>query len=134
MSLDFYIKDQNQGSGYLNGVGSDLDQMRYLMDNAAASQQSLGQLAGGLAGGIASDSLMGSGAGAMASKNAVENNALGDIAQAQAQAQAEGKSLEQKAGEYVEAENVRYKKENCGGMSAEACAVKMYTERRESLK
>ncbi|WP_455845174.1 hemagglutinin repeat-containing protein [Pantoea agglomerans] len=30
------------GSRYLNGVGSDLDQMRYLMDNAAASQQSLG--------------------------------------------------------------------------------------------
>ncbi|MFS2224863.1 polymorphic toxin type 25 domain-containing protein [Pantoea sp. B65] len=30
------------GSQYLNGVGSDLDQMRYLMDNAAASQQSLG--------------------------------------------------------------------------------------------
>ncbi|WP_293794181.1 hemagglutinin repeat-containing protein [uncultured Pantoea sp.] len=30
------------GSRYLNGVGSDLDQMRYLMDNAAASQQPLG--------------------------------------------------------------------------------------------
>ena len=30
------------GSRYLNGVGSDLDQMRYLMDNAAASQQALG--------------------------------------------------------------------------------------------
>ncbi|EDM1758516.1 hypothetical protein AH553_26020, partial [Salmonella enterica subsp. diarizonae] len=50
------------------------------------------------------------------------------------QAQSEGKTLEQKAGEYVEAENERYKKENCGGMSAEACSVKMYTERREALK
>lgn len=30
------------GSRYLNGVGSDLDQMRYLMDNAAAEDQSLG--------------------------------------------------------------------------------------------
>lgn len=30
------------GSRYLNGVGSDLDQMRYLMDSAAAAQQSLG--------------------------------------------------------------------------------------------
>ncbi|MFJ5159786.1 hemagglutinin repeat-containing protein [Pantoea sp. NPDC088449] len=30
------------GNRYLNGVGSDLDQMRYLMDNAAASQQALG--------------------------------------------------------------------------------------------
>ncbi|AVY96920.1 hypothetical protein DAI21_04090 [Lelliottia sp. WB101] len=30
------------GNRYLNGVGSDLDQMRYLMDSAAAAQQSLG--------------------------------------------------------------------------------------------
>ena len=30
------------GSRYLNGIGSDLEQMRYLMDNAAAAQQSLG--------------------------------------------------------------------------------------------
>lgn len=30
------------GSRYLNGVGSDLDQMRYLMDNAASAQKSLG--------------------------------------------------------------------------------------------
>ena len=30
------------GSRYLNGIGTDLDQMRYLMDNAAAAQQSLG--------------------------------------------------------------------------------------------
>ncbi|WP_255210183.1 hypothetical protein, partial [Erwinia persicina] len=65
-----------------------------------------------------------------AGKNAVENNALSDIAQAQS----EGKTLEQKAGEYVEAENERYKKANCSGMSAEACSVKMYTERREALK
>ncbi|MCG7366333.1 hypothetical protein MHZ90_09305 [Pantoea sp. ACRSH] len=46
----------------------------------------------------------------------------------------EGKTLEQKADEYVEAENERYKKANCGGISAEACSVKMYTERREALK
>ncbi|WP_371189180.1 hypothetical protein [Enterobacter sp. KBR-315C3_2022] len=38
------------------------------------------------------------------------------------------------AEEQVKAENERYKRENCGGMSAEACAVKMYTERREALK
>lgn len=30
------------GNRYLNGIGSDLGQMRYLMDNAAAAQQSLG--------------------------------------------------------------------------------------------
>jgi len=38
------------------------------------------------------------------------------------------------AEEQVKAENERYKRENCAGMSAEACAVKMYTERREALK
>lgn len=38
------------------------------------------------------------------------------------------------AEEQVKAENERYKHENCAGMSAEACAVKMYTERREALK
>ena len=69
-------------------------------------------------------------AGAQAGKTSLENNALSDIAQAQS----EGKTPEQKAGEYVEAENERYKKANCGGMSAEACSVKMYTERREALK
>ncbi|MGC0904360.1 hemagglutinin repeat-containing protein [Pantoea agglomerans] len=30
------------GNRYINGLGSDLDQMRYLMDNAAAAQKSLG--------------------------------------------------------------------------------------------
>nr|WP_277268659.1 hemagglutinin repeat-containing protein [Pantoea septica] len=30
------------GSQYLNGIGSDLEQMQYLMDNAAATKQSLG--------------------------------------------------------------------------------------------
>ncbi|MCT4700259.1 hypothetical protein MUA02_00115, partial [Enterobacteriaceae bacterium H20N1] len=30
------------GNRYLNGVGSDLEQMQYLMDNAARAQQSLG--------------------------------------------------------------------------------------------
>ncbi|RBO11068.1 VENN motif pre-toxin domain-containing protein, partial [Pantoea sp. 3_1284] len=84
----------------------------------------------GLAGGVAGDSTAGAVAGALAGRNAVENNSLADIAQAQS----EGKTLEQKAGEYVEAENERYKKANCGGMSAETCSVKMYNERREALK
>ena len=60
----------------------------------------------------------------------VENNSLSDIAQAQS----EGKTLEKKAEEYVKGENERYKQENCAGMSAEACSVQMYTERREALK
>ncbi|MDE8578619.1 VENN motif pre-toxin domain-containing protein, partial [Pantoea vagans] len=90
----------------------------------------LGTLAAGLAGGMAGNSSAAATSGAVAGKNAVENNSLADIAQAQS----EGKTLEQKAGEYVEAENERYKEANCGGMSVEACSVKMYTERREALK
>ncbi|WHU86188.1 VENN motif pre-toxin domain-containing protein [Pantoea agglomerans pv. betae] len=83
-----------------------------------------------MAGGVVGDSTADVVAGAQAGKTSLENNALSDIAQAQS----EGKTPEQKAGEYVEAENERYKKANCGGMSAEACSVKMYTERREALK
>ncbi|WP_262420563.1 hemagglutinin repeat-containing protein [Pantoea vagans] len=90
----------------------------------------LGTLAAGLAGGVVGDSTADAVAGAQAGKTSLENNALGDIAQAQS----EGKTPEQKAGEYVEAENKRYKETHCGGMSAEACSVKMYTERREALK
>ncbi|MEA9393599.1 VENN motif pre-toxin domain-containing protein [Acerihabitans sp. TG2] len=87
-------------------------------------------IAGSVAGGVVGGGLSGVGSGANTAKNEVENNSLSDIAQAQS----EGKALEQKAGEYVEAENERYRKANCGGMSAEACSVKMYTERREALK
>ncbi|WHP32246.1 hemagglutinin repeat-containing protein [Trabulsiella odontotermitis] len=36
-----YILNQT-GSRYINGLGSDLDQMRYLIDNAAATQSALG--------------------------------------------------------------------------------------------
>ncbi|MBD8262794.1 hemagglutinin repeat-containing protein [Pantoea agglomerans] len=90
----------------------------------------LGTLAAGLAGGVVGDSTADAVAGAQAGKTSLENNALSDIAQAQS----EGKTPEQKAGEYVEAENERYKKANCSGMSAEACSVKMYEERREALK
>ncbi|CAH6251257.1 hemagglutinin repeat-containing protein [Pantoea agglomerans] len=90
----------------------------------------LGTLAAGLAGGMVGNSSAAATSGAIAGKNAVENNSLADIAQAQA----EGKTVEQKAGEYVEAENERYRKANCGGMSAETCSVKMYEERREALK
>ncbi|WP_406670432.1 hemagglutinin repeat-containing protein [Raoultella terrigena] len=36
-----YVLNQT-GTRYINGIGSDLDQMRYLMDNAADAQSSLG--------------------------------------------------------------------------------------------
>ena len=90
----------------------------------------LATLAAGLSGGLAGDSSASAVAGAQAGKTTVENNSMGDIAAALSQ----GKTTEQVAEEHVKAENERYKRENCGGMSAEACSVKMYTERRESLK
>ncbi|MEB6380125.1 hemagglutinin repeat-containing protein [Leclercia adecarboxylata] len=90
----------------------------------------LATLAAGLSGGLVGDSSASAVAGAQAGKTTVENNSLGDIAAALAQ----GKTTEQVAEEQVKAENERYKRENCAGMSAEACSVKMYTERREALE
>ncbi|CAM3590807.1 VENN motif pre-toxin domain-containing protein [Rahnella bruchi] len=90
----------------------------------------LATLASGIAGGVVGGDVSSGIDGAKGGKNEVENNALSDIAQAQS----EGKTLEQKAAEFVEAENERYKKENCGGLSAETCSAKMYDERREALK
>ncbi|KEY57100.1 hypothetical protein SRDD_40020 [Serratia sp. DD3] len=59
----------------------------------------------------------------------MENNALSDVYNAQAA----GKTLEQQAKERVEEQNERYRQENCAGMSAEVCSVKMYEQRREEL-
>jgi len=101
-----------------------------LSETEKQTVSALATLAAGLAGGLIGDSSTDTVVAAQAGKTTVENNALSDIAQAQS----EGKTPEQKAGEHVEAENERYKKANCGGMSAEACSVKMYTERREALK
>ncbi|MHQ80098.1 hypothetical protein D9G78_25065, partial [Escherichia coli] len=53
----------------------------------------------------------------------VENNALSDLTEATSQ----GKTPQQVAKERVEAENERYRKENCEGMSADACSAKMYS-------
>jgi filamentous hemagglutinin len=60
----------------------------------------------------------------------LENNALSDIGEAVAA----GKTPEQEAEEHVQAENERYKQENCAGMSSEACSVQMYKQRIEDLK
>ena len=60
----------------------------------------------------------------------VENNSLSDLTDALTA----GKTSQQVAEERVQEQNERYIQENCAGMSAEACSVKMYTERRENLK
>jgi filamentous hemagglutinin len=92
---------------------------------------SLVTIAGGLAGaGVSGGNLSMAALASNTARVEVENNSLSDIAQAQS----EGQTLEKKAEEYVKGENERYKQENCTGMSAEACSVQMYTERREALK
>ncbi|WP_256097817.1 VENN motif pre-toxin domain-containing protein, partial [Pseudomonas poae] len=90
----------------------------------------LSGLAAGLVGAGAGGDLSGAVTGAQAGSNAVENNSLSDLAEALAA----GKTPQQLAGDRVEAQNEQYKKENCAGMSAEACSVKMYDQRREELK
>ncbi|NWF10477.1 hemagglutinin repeat-containing protein [Pseudomonas salomonii] len=100
-----------------------------LSEEQRQTVSALSTLASGLAGGLAGGDLSGAIAGAKAGNNAVENNSLGDIASALA----EGKTLEQKAEERVNAENERYKEQNCAGMSADACSAQMYAERRETL-
>ncbi|WP_426426717.1 hemagglutinin repeat-containing protein [Siccibacter turicensis] len=90
----------------------------------------LATLASTLAGGLIGDSGATAVNAGLAGKNAVENNAMSDVLDAVSQ----NKTPQQVAKERVEAENERYKKENCVGMSAEACSVKMYTQRQEELK
>ncbi|KIV69634.1 putative large exoprotein involved in heme utilization or adhesion of ShlA/HecA/FhaA family [Pseudomonas sp. FeS53a] len=89
----------------------------------------LSTLAAGLAGAAVGGDAANAVAGAQGGRNVVENNALSDLVDAQAQ----GKTPQQIAAERVNAENERYRKENCAGLNSEACAVKMYTERREEL-
>ncbi|BEO37841.1 hypothetical protein SMQE08_19290 [Serratia marcescens] len=101
-----------------------------LSESEKQQVSALSQLAAGLAGGLATGDTAGAVTGGQAGKNAVENNALSDIVDAVSQ----GKTPQQVAEERVDAENERYKQQNCAGMSAEACSVKMYTERREELK
>ncbi|CRM25249.1 hypothetical protein [Pseudomonas sp. 24 E 13] len=100
-----------------------------LSEKQKQTVSALSTLASGLAGGLAGGDLSGALAGAKAGNNAVENNSVADIASALA----EGKTLEQKAEERINAENEHYKEQNCAGLSAEACSAQMYAERRESL-
>jgi filamentous hemagglutinin len=90
----------------------------------------LSTLVAGVAGSAVGKDALSAVAAAQVGKNAVENNALSDLVDAASQ----GKTPQQVADERVEAQNERYKQRNCAGMSAEACSVKMYTQRREELK
>ena len=64
-------------------------------------------------------------------QNAVENNTtFMDMAFAAK----DGKTLAQQAEDFVNAQNKRYKQQNCSGMTATACSAQMYKERQEFLK
>ncbi|MDM3886749.1 VENN motif pre-toxin domain-containing protein, partial [Pseudomonas sp. BCRC 81390] len=89
----------------------------------------LATLASGLAGAATGGGLADAVAAGQAGRNAAENNALSDIAEALAA----GKTPEVVAEEHVKAENERYRQQNCAGLSSDACSVKMYKERREHL-
>ncbi|EKT4521414.1 hemagglutinin repeat-containing protein [Pseudomonas putida] len=90
----------------------------------------LATLASGLAGAVTGGGLADAVAAGQAGRNAAENNALSDIAEALAA----GKTPEMVAEERVKAENERYRQQNCAGLSSDACSVKMYKERREHLE
>ncbi|MFL7889478.1 contact-dependent inhibition toxin CdiA [Enterobacter pseudoroggenkampii] len=105
-------------------------QVSELSEEEKQTVSALATLASGLAGGLVGDSSANAVAAAQAGKTTVENNSLSDVLDAVSQ----NKTPQQVAKERVEAENERYKKENCVGMSAEACSVKMYTQRQAELK
>ncbi|WP_428945495.1 hemagglutinin repeat-containing protein [Pantoea sp. FN060301] len=98
-----------------------------LTESEKESVSALSQLAAGLASGIASDSSGGAISGAGAGKNAVENNALSDLTDALAA----GKSPQQIARERNEETLEEIKKEQCAGLSAEACSVRLDAYRQK---
>ncbi|ELK9448594.1 contact-dependent inhibition toxin CdiA [Escherichia coli] len=101
-----------------------------LSEDQKQTISTLATVSAGLAGGLTGNSTASAAVGAQSGKNAVENNALSDLTEATSQ----GKTPQQVAKERVEAENERYRKENCEGMSADACSAMMYSQRREALK
>jgi len=104
--------------------------IRDLTESQKQTVSALSQMAAGLAGGIASDSTLGGGTGAGAGKNAVENNSLSDIAEQLAS----GQSPADKLDKLNKAEEERFRREECAGLSPDACGAKMYDQRREALK
>ncbi|HGP0983209.1 TPA: VENN motif pre-toxin domain-containing protein, partial [Klebsiella aerogenes] len=90
----------------------------------------LSTLAAGLMGGLSGGSSADAVAGAQAGKNAVENNALSDIAEQLAS----GQSPAEKLDKLNKAEEERFSREECAGLSPDTCGAKMYDQRREALK
>ncbi|HDG1155891.1 TPA: VENN motif pre-toxin domain-containing protein, partial [Klebsiella aerogenes] len=101
-----------------------------LSDEQKSTISALSTLAAGLMGGLSGGSSADAVAGAQAGKNAVENNALSDIAEQLAS----GQSPAEKLDKLNKAEEERFSREECAGLSPDACGAKMYDHRREALK
>ena len=89
----------------------------------------LSMIAAGAIGGVAGDSTQSAATSAGAGYNAAVNNAMSDIAEQQAF----GESPADKLQKFNEEDAERFKKENCAGLSADACSAKLYDARREAL-
>lgn len=92
----------------------------------------LATMSAGLAGGLAGDSTVSAGTGAQAGKNAVENNALSDIAENQASGISQAERY-QKAQDALTKATQEFKTKFCAGLSAGDCGAKMDAHRDELL-
>uniref|UniRef100_UPI001643DDB9 HNH/ENDO VII family nuclease n=1 Tax=Yersinia bercovieri TaxID=634 RepID=UPI001643DDB9 len=106
-------------------------------DNLSEDQKqtvsALATLAAGLAGGLTGDSTADTVAGAQTGKNAVENNALGEIVDQKVSGVSQAEKY-QNAQKQIEAAVEEFKAQNCAGISADACSAKMQANSDELLK
>lgn len=101
-----------------------------LSESEKQTISALATLAAGIAGGLTGDSTASAVAGAQTGKTTVENNTLSDIAEQLAT----GESPADKLDKLNKAEEERFRREECAGLSSDACGAKMYDQRREALK
>ncbi|MGM7884549.1 VENN motif pre-toxin domain-containing protein, partial [Yersinia enterocolitica] len=103
-----------------------------LSEDQKQTVSALATLAAGLAGGLTGDSTADTVAGAQVGKNAVENNALSDIAENKHSGMSQEEKY-QKAQDSLKKATEEFKAKNCAGLSAEACGTKMDAHRDELL-
>ncbi|MDF3934347.1 VENN motif pre-toxin domain-containing protein, partial [Pseudomonas citronellolis] len=104
-----------------------------LTENERQIVSSLSSLAAGMAGGIVSGDSAGALAAAGAGKNAVDNNAISEIAEEQFTGVSQTEKYEKALAQLKQADE-EYKAQNCIGISADACSAKMKADRAEMLK
>ena len=107
-------------------------EMSDLTEEEKQTVSMLATMSAGLAGGLAGDSTVSAGTGAQAGKNAVENNALSDIAENQASGISQAERY-QKAQDALTKATQEFKAKFCAGLSAGDCGAKMDAHRDELL-